>query len=104
MVHASVATAAASDLRLCDATASFGIPAAKLGIAYAPAGVACLVELIGVSGAAWLLLSGDPLTAKEARAAGFVHQIVDDLDSAAVDLTSALTVSARFPCARCWKG
>jgi enoyl-CoA hydratase/carnithine racemase len=67
--------AMACDLRLASDRATFCIPAARLGIGYGLEDVLRLVSRIGVPNTADLLLSGLPMNAVEARAAGIVQRL-----------------------------
>jgi enoyl-CoA hydratase len=67
--------AMACDLRLASDRASFCIPAARLGIGYGLDDVLRLASRIGIPNTADLLLSGTPLSAAEARAAGIVQRL-----------------------------
>ncbi len=74
-----VLIAATCDLRLCAASARFAIPAVKLGVAYPyDEGVLPLMQLIGKSNAADLLLSGRAINADEARQMGLVNRVFAD--------------------------
>lgn len=72
-----VLVAATCDLRFASATAQFGIPAGKLGLAYPfDEGVARLVNLIGPANAADVLLSGRAFDAEDARQMGLVNGVL----------------------------
>lgn len=65
------------DLRLASTAAQFGIPAVKLGVAYPPEhGVARLVQAVGATQAADLLLTGRTVDASEALRMGLINRIV----------------------------
>lgn len=65
------------DLRLASTEARFGIPAVKLGVAYPPEyGVARLVQAVGATRAADLLLTGRTVEANEALQMGLVNRLV----------------------------
>lgn len=72
---AGVALALAADLRIASATASFGIPPARLGIAYPAEDVARLSARIGEAQAARLLFTGATIDAAEALRIGLVETI-----------------------------
>ncbi len=76
-----VLIAVTCDLRLCATSARFAIPAVKLGVAYPyDEGVLPLMQLIGKSNAADLLLSGRAINADEAQRMGLVNRVfVDEL-------------------------
>jgi len=67
--------------------AQFGQPEICLGV-FPPAACAVLPLLLGPAQASRIVLSGDPLTAEEARAIGLVAQVVEDdqVDTAALAL------------------
>ncbi|MBI1765599.1 MAG: enoyl-CoA hydratase/isomerase family protein [Acidobacteria bacterium] len=72
-----VLVAATCDLRFASATAQFGIPAGKLGLAYPfEEGVLRLVNLIGPANAADVLLSGRAFDADEARQMGLINRVL----------------------------
>lgn len=78
--------ALACDLRIAAARASFGVPAARVGIALTPLELRRLVWSMGPWRAKWLLFTGCRLTAAEAQAWGLVDRVVaDDQLDAAVD-------------------
>lgn len=70
-----VMTALNCDFRLAATDASFGIPAAKLGIAYGMDGLARLVETVGPGRARRLLYAGDRIDAQTALAWGLVEEL-----------------------------
>ena len=65
------------DLRLCADDARFGIPAARLGIAYPlERGVERLVHIVGVSNATEILLTAQRYNAEEAAHMGLVNRVL----------------------------
>ncbi|MGZ8154509.1 MAG: enoyl-CoA hydratase [Burkholderiales bacterium] len=64
------------DLRICTEDASFGIPAAKLGIGYAGDRLAQLVDLVGPSAAKDIMFTGRRVPAAEALRLGIVNHVV----------------------------
>jgi enoyl-CoA hydratase/carnithine racemase len=72
--------ALACDLRYCAASAQFGIPAAKLGLAYNIEGHKRLLETVGHARAREIMFLGRRYNAEEALAMGLVHRVVPDLD------------------------
>lgn len=67
--------ALACDLRYCAASAQFGIPAAKLGIAYNVEGLKRLLETVGHARAREIMFLGRRYTAEQALAMGLVHEV-----------------------------
>ena len=64
------------DLRISTEDASFGIPAAKLGIGYAADRLGQLVDLVGPSAAKDILFTGRRVPAQEALRLGIVNYVV----------------------------
>src|SRR5205085_1949592 len=73
-----VEIALACDLRYCGASAQFGIPAAKLGLAYNIEGHKRLVETVGHAYAREIMFLGRRYDAAEAFAMGLVHRVLPD--------------------------
>ncbi len=65
-----------ADLRIASDDSTFGIPAAKLGIAYGFEMVQRLNSLVGHANARMLLFSGERIGAAEAQRIGLVNRIV----------------------------
>ncbi|MBM3692072.1 MAG: enoyl-CoA hydratase [Actinobacteria bacterium] len=68
--------ALAADVRICSEDASFGIPAAKLGVGYPHEATTTLVALVGPGQAAEILYSGRRIDAREAERIGLVNRVV----------------------------
>ena len=75
-VGGGVTIAGFADLRIAADTATFGIPATRLGIPYGLASIRALVELSGPAGAAELLFTADRFPAAEALRLGLVNRVV----------------------------
>jgi enoyl-CoA hydratase/carnithine racemase len=71
-----VAIAMAADLRIASDDARFGIPAARLGIAYGMDYLKKLVDLVGPAYAKEILLTARRLSAQEALRIGLVNRVV----------------------------
>ncbi len=86
-----------ADLRIAAEDSEFGIPAARLGIAYSPAMVRQLVALVGPAHARMLLYTGARIDAREAERIGLVNRVVaaEDLIETVQDL--ALTLAGNAP-------
>ena len=85
MIHgfclgSGVEIALACDLRYCGESAQFGIPAAKLGLAYNVEGHKRLIETVGHARAREIMFLGRRYSAQEALAMGMVHQVLPDRD------------------------
>ena len=72
--------ALACDLRYCGESAQFGIPAAKLGVAYNIEGHKRLVETVGHARAREIMFLGRRYTADEALAMGLTNKVVKDAE------------------------
>ncbi len=70
--------ALACDLRYCGGSAQFGIPAAKLGLAYNIEGHKRLLETVGHARAREIMFLGRRYPAEEAAAMGLVHRVLAD--------------------------
>jgi enoyl-CoA hydratase/carnithine racemase len=69
-------------MRIIAESAVLGLPEVKLGIIPGTGGTQRLPRLIGKAKAAELLLTGDPISAREALALGLVNKVVPDEDLA----------------------
>jgi len=69
-----------ADLRIAAVDSEFGIPAARLGIAYGFELVRKLVSLVGPAHARALLYTGARIDATEAQRIGLVNRVVEDED------------------------
>jgi enoyl-CoA hydratase/carnithine racemase len=69
-------TALSADIRIASTDSKFGIPAARLGIAYGFEGLSRLVALVGPSRARLILYTGSRLNAEEAFAFGLIDRLV----------------------------
>lgn len=85
-----------ADLRIAGRSAVFGIPAARLGIAYGVDMTRMLVELVGPAQARLLLYTARRIGAEEALRIGLVEQVVDDdaLDATVADLAATIAGNA----------
>jgi len=72
--------ALACDLRYCAASAQFGIPAAKLGLAYNVEGHKRLLETVGHARAREIMFLGRRYKADEAAAMGLVHRVLPEAE------------------------
>ena len=85
-----------ADFRIASDDSQFGIPAARLGIAYTFENVKRLVSLVGPSYAKEILITARRLKAEEALRIGLVNRVVsaDGLRDAVAEFTDAITVNA----------
>ncbi len=84
------------DMRIAGAGSEFGIPAAKLGIAYGFDMVSNLVALVGPAHAHFILMTGGRITASEAERMGLVNRVVpaEMLDGEIAAITSTIAGNA----------
>jgi enoyl-CoA hydratase/carnithine racemase len=89
------ALAMACDFRLADATARFGIPAARLGIVYGVVDSRNLLALVGLANAKRMLFTARRFDAPEAARLGLVDEVVDgSLEEATRAFAAALAANA----------
>jgi len=88
--------ALACDLRYCGGGAQFGIPAAKLGLAYNVEGHKRLLETVGHARAREIMFLGKRYGAQQALDMGLVHEVVDDakLESHVAEILDTLARNA----------
>jgi enoyl-CoA hydratase/carnithine racemase len=91
-----VEIALACDLRYCAASAQFGIPAAKLGLAYNVEGHKRLLETVGHARSREIMFLGRRYDAGEALAMGLVHKVLpgDALESFVGEVLQTLCENA----------
>jgi enoyl-CoA hydratase/carnithine racemase len=85
------------DLRICNEEASFGIPAAKLGIGYAADRLGQLVDLVGPSAAKDLLFTGRRCNAQEALRLGIANYVIASNELEAFVDSYANNIAANAP-------
>jgi enoyl-CoA hydratase len=92
-IGAGAEMAAACDLRVAGATASFRFPGVHFG---APVGAARLALLVGLSHAKDLLMTARTIGSEEAYRMGLVNRLVADeaLEATAIDLAAAMSANA----------
>ena len=92
-----VAIALACDLRIADASLRFGIPAARLGVAYRWRGIAKLIQVVGAPSAREIFLTGRRFDADDALRMGFVSRVVARGDLEAAVRAECATIAANAP-------
>jgi enoyl-CoA hydratase/carnithine racemase len=88
-----------ADIRIAAENSQFGIPAAKLGIAYGYDGLRHLVSLVGPSWARLLMYTGMRIGAAEGLRIGLVDRVVPDTELWDATLEIARTISGNAPLA-----
>jgi enoyl-CoA hydratase len=91
--------AMSADIRFASENSQFGIPAAKLGIAYGFEGLKHLVSLVGPSWARLILYTGMRIDAAEALRIGLVDRVMADGQLWNETLEVARTISGNAPLA-----
>jgi enoyl-CoA hydratase len=89
--------AMSADMRFASDNSQFGIPAAKLGIAYGYDGLKHLVSLVGPSQARLLMYTGMRIDSTEALRIGLVDRVVADAKLWDETLEIARTISGNAP-------
>jgi enoyl-CoA hydratase len=88
--------AACCDLRFCNEAATFGIPAAKLGLGYGYAPIRRAAEIIGLSRTLEMIYTARQFSASEAYDIGLVNRICTDaaLEAAVADTCAMICANA----------
>ena len=96
---AGLELALCADLIVAARGARLGLPETGLGIMPGAGGTAILPRRVGTALAMQMALTGDPITAEQALAAGLVMQCVDDGEALQATLALAQKLAARAPLA-----
>ncbi|MEA2837486.1 MAG: hypothetical protein QOD89_2036 [Bradyrhizobium sp.] len=88
-----------ADIRFAAENSQFGIPAAKLGIAYGHDGLRNLVSLVGPSWARLIMYTGMRIDSAEAQRIGLVERVLPDTELWDATLEIARTISGNAPLA-----
>lgn len=88
-----------ADIIIAGENATFGQPEVKVGIMPGAGGTQRLTRAIGKFQAMWLLLTGKPVSGREAFAMGLCSQVVPDHEVEAVALKTAQTIAGMPPLA-----
>ncbi|PZW50459.1 enoyl-CoA hydratase/carnithine racemase [Humitalea rosea] len=95
-IGGGTALAVCCDMRICEERASFGVPAAKLGLGYPLKGIRRLVDLVGPSFAKEIFFTAKKFTAEDARLMGLVNRVVptDGLEAFVTDYAATIAGNA----------
>jgi enoyl-CoA hydratase/carnithine racemase len=95
-VGGGVGVASCCDLRICSDNSKFAVPAAKLGLGYAYAGLKRLVDVVGQSFAKEIFYTARQFDAQEAHAMGLVNRVVPaaELESYVKSITDVICANA----------
>ncbi|HEX4520014.1 MAG TPA: enoyl-CoA hydratase-related protein [Gaiellaceae bacterium] len=88
--------ALACDIRIADSSASLAVPEVLLGLIPGGGGTQRLPRLIGPARAAWMMLSGERISAAQAESWGLVEFVVEDLDEGVERVARALVAGSPF--------
>src|SRR5947208_5993877 len=88
-----------TDIRMASDNSQFGIPAAKLGIAYGYDGLKNLVSLVGPSWARLIMYTGMRIDSAEALRIGLVDRVLPDAKLWDATMEIAGTISGNAPLA-----
>jgi enoyl-CoA hydratase len=88
-----------TDIRIASDNSQFGIPAAKLGIAYGYDGLKNLVSLVGPSWARLIMYTGMRIDSAEALRIGLVDRVLPDTELWGATMEIARTISGNAPLA-----
>jgi enoyl-CoA hydratase len=88
-----------ADIRLASDNSQFGIPAARLGIAYGYDGLRNLVSLVGPSWARLIMYTGTRIDSAEALRIGLVDRVLPDAGLWDATMEIARTISGNAPLA-----
>src|SRR3954454_25237661 len=91
-----LAIAMATDLRIASADSQFGIPAARLSIAYAPDAVKRLIDLVGPAHARMILYTAKRIDAQEAERIGLINKMTTEeaLNDVVLDIARSIADNA----------
>jgi enoyl-CoA hydratase len=88
-----------ADIRFASDNSQFGIPAARLGIAYGYDGLRHLVSLVGPSWARLIMYTGMRIDAAEGLRIGLVDRVLPDTELWGATMEIATTISGNAPLA-----
>src|ERR1700759_3763343 len=88
-----------TDIRIAAEDSQFGIPAAKLGIAYGYDGLRNLVSLVGPSQARLIMYTGNRIDSKEALRIGLVDRVIPTEQLWGTTMDIATTIAPNAPLA-----
>ena len=91
--------AMSADIRIASNNSQFGIPAARLGIAYGYDGLKNLVSLVGPSWARLIMYTGMRIDSAEAARIGLVDRVLPDAELWDATMEIARTISSNAPLA-----
>jgi enoyl-CoA hydratase/carnithine racemase len=89
--------AAACDIRVANETARMGMPPAKLGLIYLPAGIYRFINVVGAANAKEIFFRGHYFPASRAREMGLLNYVVPDDQLVSFTMDIAREISGNAP-------
>jgi enoyl-CoA hydratase/carnithine racemase len=83
-----------ADIRIAARGIRLGMPPAKLGLIYSHTGLKKFLDIIGVAHTNELFYTGRNIDAERAAAIGLVNHVVDDAETASVELAAEIAANA----------
>ena len=96
-IGGGLAIATSCDIRICGEEAQFALPAAKLGLGYAPDSFAALIDIVGAATAADIIYSARRFGAREAYDMRFVNHVIATNERTSFVKEYAETISRNAP-------
>ncbi len=75
-IGGGIVLACACDIRIADESATFAVPAAKLGLGYEYENYEALIRIVGYGAAAQMVLTAQPIDAQRALQIGLVQEVI----------------------------
>ncbi|MBT2336648.1 enoyl-CoA hydratase/isomerase family protein [Variovorax paradoxus] len=94
---AGLAIALSCDMRLAAENASFGIPAAKLGLPYYYSEIKALTDLVGPARAKQMIFTADRVRAQRALQDGLADEVLPQADLLAFVMAMAARIAGNAP-------
>ncbi|MDC7786206.1 enoyl-CoA hydratase [Rhodoplanes sp. TEM] len=92
-----VGLATCCDLRICSDGSRFAVPAARLGLGYAPKGLKRVVDLVGPAFTKEIFFTARQFTAAEAHQMGLVNRVLPEAELDAYVRDYATTIAGNAP-------
>ena len=96
-IGGGVSVALSCDMRIAAEGATFGVPAARLGLGYEARGVRKLIDVVGPAFAKEIFFTARQFTAQEAVAMGLINRMVPDAQLEAYVQDYAGSIAANAP-------
>jgi enoyl-CoA hydratase/carnithine racemase len=96
-IGGGVALAVCCDIRICNDTANFAVPAAKLGLGYGIKGIAKLAALVGPAFTKEIFFTAKRFNAKQAETMGLVNRVLPEAELDAFVADYAETIAGNAP-------